>query len=522
MVALAFVAFGAGTPFYQTLAMLVAACVVRFLPEAISSTRAALLQISPRLEEAARGLGRSQLGAVASVTVPLARPGILAGAALVLLTAMKELPATLLLSPTGWDTLAVEVWTAANDAAYGEAAAPALILIAAAAVPMLLLAPATASRERRHDRERGGAPGPREPETTSSDGATPGPARARARETLRRRRGAAWHRPRRRAGRVSGPARTQRLRQDDGAAAHRRLRAAPRRHDRDRRRPRLRRDASGGRWVPPEGRRVGMVFQDYALFPHLSVARNVAFGLPRNAANREAPGGVGAGDGRAGRLGERTPDQLSGGQQQRVALARALAPEPEVILLDEPFSNLDADLRASVREEVRQILREAGMTAVLVTHDQEEALSIADRVAVMLDGQDRPGRPAGRALSPTRERDDRRLHRRRAVVPGEASGRRAKTVLGEIPLHGTFEGPVDVMLRPEMLRLAPAAAPERHEARRRTIVSRAFFGHDQLLTLQLDSGQMLKARLGAYGGFRPGDRVLVSVRGGALAYPHEQ
>ena len=141
VVALAFVAFGAGTPVYQTLAMLVAACVVRFLPEAVSSTRAALLHVSPRLEEAARGLGRSQAAAVASVTVPLARPGILAGAALVLLTAMKELPATLLLSPTGWDTLAVEVWTAANDAAYGEAAAPALILIAAVAVPMLLLAP---------------------------------------------------------------------------------------------------------------------------------------------------------------------------------------------------------------------------------------------------------------------------------------------------------------------------------------------------------------------------------------------
>ncbi len=147
VVALAFVAFGAGTPVYQTLVMLIGACVVRFLPEAIGSVRAALLQVSPRLEEAARGLGRSQLGAVTSVTVPLARSGILAGAALVLLTAMKELPATLLLSPTGWETLAVEVWTAANDAAYGEAAAPALILIAAAAVPMLLLAPRDGVRE---------------------------------------------------------------------------------------------------------------------------------------------------------------------------------------------------------------------------------------------------------------------------------------------------------------------------------------------------------------------------------------
>jgi iron(III) transport system permease protein len=141
VIALAFVAFGAGILLYQTVAMLVLACVIRFLPEAIGSARAALLQVSPRLEEAARGLGRSQAGAIASVTVPLARSGILAGAALVMLTAMKELPATLLLSPAGWNTLAVEVWTAANDAAYGRAAAPALILILAAAVPMLLLAP---------------------------------------------------------------------------------------------------------------------------------------------------------------------------------------------------------------------------------------------------------------------------------------------------------------------------------------------------------------------------------------------
>jgi iron(III) transport system permease protein len=148
VVALAFVAFGAATPLYQTLAMLVAALVVRFLPEAIGALRAALLRISPRLEEAARGLGRSQAGALASVTLPLARTGILTGAALVLLTAMKELPATLLLSPTGWNTLAVEVWTAANDAAYGQAAGPALILIAIATVPMLFLTRGESHQER--------------------------------------------------------------------------------------------------------------------------------------------------------------------------------------------------------------------------------------------------------------------------------------------------------------------------------------------------------------------------------------
>jgi iron(III) transport system permease protein len=139
VIALAFVAFGAGTPLYQTLPMLVAACVVRFLPEAVSATRATLLQISPRLEEAARALGRSPVGAVLAVTLPLTRSGILAGAALVIMTTMKELPVTLILSPTGWDTLPVEIWTAASDGRFSRAAGPAIVLIAITALPMLIL-----------------------------------------------------------------------------------------------------------------------------------------------------------------------------------------------------------------------------------------------------------------------------------------------------------------------------------------------------------------------------------------------
>jgi len=282
-------------------------------------------------------------------------------------------------------------------------------------------------------------------------------------------------------------------------------------------------DARGpaGRWVPPEKRRVGMVFQDYALFPHLNVARNVAFGLPRNGSDRDARVGSALSlVGLAG-LGGRTPGQLSGGQQQRVALARALAPEPEIILLDEPFSNLDADLRASVREDVRQILRDAGATSILVTHDQEEALSIADRVAVLLDGrilqvgppEELYHRPATRAIA--------EFVGDAQFIPGDAEGRRARTILGELPLHGAAEGPVDVMLRPEMLRLAPASASDDGLGGgvMGTIISRAFFGHDQLLTVNLESGMTLKARIGAYSGFRPGDRVHVSVRGGALAFP---
>ena len=136
--------------------------------------------------------------------------------------------------------------------------------------------------------------------------------------------------------------------------------------------------------LPPERRRIGYVPQDGALFPHLRVAANVGFGLPRS--SRRKVGALLDAVGLTG-LERRYPHQLSGGQQQRVALARALAIEPEVVLLDEPFSSLDAALRASVRQEVAQILRARGTTTVLVTHDQDEALSMADRVAVLRDGR---------------------------------------------------------------------------------------------------------------------------------------
>lgn len=146
--------------------------------------------------------------------------------------------------------------------------------------------------------------------------------------------------------------------------------------------------AAAGVWVPPEARGVGMVFQDYALFPHLTAAENVAFGLhclnriDRSPRTDEVLDLVGM---RA--YAGRYPHELSGGQQQRVALARALAPRPFAVLLDEPFSNLDADLRAQVREEVRAILKQTGTSALFVTHDQEEALLLGDRVALIHEGR---------------------------------------------------------------------------------------------------------------------------------------
>ncbi|MBA2278335.1 MAG: iron ABC transporter permease [Chloroflexia bacterium] len=140
VIALAFVFVGANylTPLYQTLGLLIVAYVVRFLPQAVGAERLSLLQVSPRLEEAARTLGRSSLGAIVAVTLPLARPGMLAGAALVFLTVMKELPITLLLSPIGFDTLATDIWSATGSGSFAEAAVPALTLIAISALPTVL------------------------------------------------------------------------------------------------------------------------------------------------------------------------------------------------------------------------------------------------------------------------------------------------------------------------------------------------------------------------------------------------
>ncbi|MHB1324438.1 MAG: ABC transporter ATP-binding protein [Coriobacteriia bacterium] len=143
--------------------------------------------------------------------------------------------------------------------------------------------------------------------------------------------------------------------------------------------------ADEGTWVPAESRGVGMVFQEHALFPHLSVARNVAFNLKGARARAKTAAMLDLVD--LSDLADRMPHQLSGGQQQRVALARALAHDPVVVLLDEPFSSLDADLRAQMRTEVRRILKDAGATAVLVSHDQRDALAISDTIVVMRDGR---------------------------------------------------------------------------------------------------------------------------------------
>lgn len=138
-------------------------------------------------------------------------------------------------------------------------------------------------------------------------------------------------------------------------------------------------------FMPPERRRIGYVFQDYAIFPHLSVAQNVAFGLGQAQGRNQKVSDLLTFVGLDGQ-DDKMPDQLSGGQQQRVALARSLAPQPDVLLLDEPFSNLDAGLRSGMRHEVRNLLKQNHATALFVTHDQEEAMAVGDRIAVMHEG----------------------------------------------------------------------------------------------------------------------------------------
>jgi iron(III) transport system ATP-binding protein len=258
--------------------------------------------------------------------------------------------------------------------------------------------------------------------------------------------------------------------------------------------------------VPPERRRVGLVFQEYALFPHLDVAANVAFGIPRGVDKRRRVAELLDLVGLSG-AERRMPHELSGGQQQRVALARTLAAEPVLVLLDEPFSNLDAGLRARVREDVLRILRTAGITAIVVTHDQKEALSLPGRVAVLIEGQiaqvgtaeEVYRRPATRAVAEfvgeanflpvTRIRD--------GIIEFELGCFRSPT-----PPGGRF----DVMLRPEELALAADGIPAR-------VVGLNYFGHDQLITLALPSGTTVRVRTLGPGRPEPGSTVGVRVAG---------
>lgn len=267
--------------------------------------------------------------------------------------------------------------------------------------------------------------------------------------------------------------------------------------------------AGPGCWVAPEKRRIGMVFQQGALFPHLTVLQNVLYGLGRRG-DREDRAHDALRRVRMEHRSERFPDELSGGEQQRVALARALAPDPRLVLLDEPFANLDATLRQELREEVRSILHDTGATVLLVTHDQEEALSMAEVVAVMMGGEilqvgspdEIYHRPAD--LKVARFIGDSQL------IPCQVDAGVARSVLGEVSCLGE-DGPGRLLVRPEdlALRLAPHG-PEGTATGH--ITSRSFYGHDLIDHVDLGNGSVLKVRVFSSDCFQVGDAVHVELR----------
>jgi iron(III) transport system ATP-binding protein len=280
-------------------------------------------------------------------------------------------------------------------------------------------------------------------------------------------------------------------------------------------------DDGGERFVPPEHRGVGYVPQEGALFPHLNVGRNIAFGLSK-AVRR---------DGRVGELltmvglkglHRRYPHELSGGQQQRVALARALAIRPAVVLLDEPFSSLDATLRASVRADVADVLRRSRTTALLVTHDQDEALSMADHVAVIRDGV------VGQVDSPEAlyaHPQDPGLARflgEANLLPATVRAGTAETPLGVLAVTGAVpEGRATVLVRPEQLDPGPAGAG----GPTAEVVAYEFYGHDAVVRLRPEGtggpGELV-ARVTGGSALRPGDRVGLTVRGPVVAWAGEK
>jgi iron(III) transport system ATP-binding protein len=290
-------------------------------------------------------------------------------------------------------------------------------------------------------------------------------------------------------------------------------------------------DGPGASQVPPERRQIGYVPQEGALFPHLTVAANVGFGVParrRAARTAELLAAVGL-----TAMGNRYPHQLSGGQQQRVALARALAIRPEVVLLDEPFASLDAHLRASVRADVLEICRAAGTTAIMVTHDQDEALSMADRIAVLRDGRivqyaaphELYTRPADPALA--------RFVGDANIIDGQLTAAAGQpgmvaTILGRLPVCQSSgmtapAGPVTVLIRPEQLEILADLPDARDypDCLAGRVIACDYYGHDAVVRVRPDdqtNGDEVIVRTTGGPQLPAGAPVFVRARGPVIAW----
>ena len=255
-------------------------------------------------------------------------------------------------------------------------------------------------------------------------------------------------------------------------------------------------------WLPPERRNIGMVFQDYALFPHLTVEKNIAFGLGKN-------------DLEQGRLKEvidmcnlsglinKFPQELSGGQQQRVALARALAPNPEVVLLDEPFTSLDAQMARVLRDEVVELLKNTETTAIIVTHDQEEALSVCDVVSVLEKGKIiQSSTPQEIYLNPVSKTVANSVGDPN-ILKGFSIDGRVETSLGTFV--SAYEGALDVSIRPECIELNLDSDGSY------VVKECTFYGHDQVISFQNSKGEVFRARSLPNTIYEAGDKVNIEI-----------
>ena len=274
-------------------------------------------------------------------------------------------------------------------------------------------------------------------------------------------------------------------------------------------------------FVPPEQRRIGMVFQDYALFPHLDVATNIGFGLHRlSRAERERRVDELLQVVQLTSVFKKYPHELSGGQQQRVALARALAPKPELLLLDEPFSNLDVSLRERLSMEVREILKDQGITAILVTHDQAEAFAIADEIGVMHQGEIQQWDTAFNLYHRPVNRFVANFIGQGVFLPGRVINAQQVEIelgilTGEIPQLCESGCKVDVLVRPDDI-VHDDASPLQA-----TVIYKAFRGAEILYTLRLDGGAKVLALVPSHHNHVIGEKIGIKLEADHIVAFHQ-